>query len=286
MISQCGSLLLIALLFGGALAPDSPKDRNFVQSLSKGLRVLLHLGERNEPVSLSELARALETDKTTATRLCHTLEEMGFVWRDENKKYHLTLKVLSLGYSAISQLGWREIADTHLRVFHNDIGEGVDLSVLEDDQALRLLRYPGKRFDASSYRVGMKLPVYCTAQGKVLIAMSSPKVANPILEKIKFRPLTPHTITNMEDFQKELKKIRKNGYAIAYEEFSIGIAAVAAPVLDANKNAFAAVNVGVLTQYYSLEELQQTMAPRVQEAAGQISKALANVEWNKFNDGG
>ena len=264
----------------------SPKDRNFIQSLSKGLRVLLHLGERNESVSLSELARALETDKTTAMRLCHTLEEMGFVWRDENKKYHLTLKVLSLGYSAISQLGWREIADTYLRVFHNDIGEEVNLAVLEGDQGLRLLRYPSKRIGASSYRVGMKLPVYCTAQGKVLIAMSSPDIVNPILEKIKFRPLTPHTITNMEDFQKELKKIRKNGYAIAYEEFSIGIAAVAAPVLDANKNTFAAVNVGVLTQYYSLEELQRTMAPRVQEAAKQISDALASVEWNKLNDGG
>ena len=257
------------------------KDRNFIYSLFKGLRALRYLAESNEPTTLSELARALEIDKTTATRICHTLLKLGYIWRDENKKYHLTLKVLSLGYSAITQLGWREIADQYLRVFHDEIQEEVNLSILQDSQVLRLIRYAKKGLNLSSYRIGIRLPVYCTASGKVLMAMSSVTVSNPILEDIDFRPLTPHTITNKKDFLKELDEVRKNGYAIAYEEFSIGIAAIASPILNVNRNAFAAINVGVLTQDYSRKELQKILAPRVLEASRQISKALTDVESSK-----
>lgn len=256
------------------------KDRNFLNSLCKGLKTLQTLGRSNIPLTLSEIAGSIGTTKTTATRLCHTLREMGFIQRDENKKYSLTLEVLTLGYSAICGLEWREMADRYLKAFFERIGENVNLGILDGQQVLHLIRYRKQEHLPFAFRIGMKLPVYCTAIGKVLVAINSPKITKAILEKLQFRPLTPHTITTIEKFRLELEGIRSKGYAISREEFSIGNCAVAAPVLNKDNYAAAAINVAVSTQEYSPKDVEKIFGPQVIEVAGQISKALGAVESN------
>lgn len=229
-------------------------------------------------MTLSEIAGAIGTNTTTATRLCHTLQEKGFIERDKNRKFRLTLEVLTIGYSAICGLEWREIADRYLQPFFERIGENVNLAVLQDTDVLQLIRHNNQEHLTFSLRIGMKLPAYCTAQGKVLLAMGPPNITEPILKKLQFRSLTPHTITSMEKFRQELEKIRRKGYAVSREEFSVGDCAVAAPVLNKRKFAVAGINVAVSTQNYSIEDAERIFAPQVLEVAEQISKALAAVE--------
>lgn len=254
------------------------KDRSFLHSLSKGLTALQVLGRSNTPLTLSEIAVSIGTNNTTATRLCHTLQEMGFIERDKNKKYRLTLEVLTIGYSAICGLEWREIANRYLEALFERIGENVNLGVLQDTQVVQLIRHSRQEHLPFALRIGMKLPAYCTAQGKVLLAMNPSKIREPILQRLQFRPLTPHTITDIETFRQELEKIRNKGYAISREEFSIGDCAVAAPVLNRNNFAVAGINVAVSTQDYSIEDAERIFAPQLIEVAGRISKALSAVE--------
>lgn len=236
------------------------------------------LGRSNNPLSLSEIAASIGTNNTTATRLCHTLQEMGFVERDRNRKYRLTLDVLTIGYSAICGLEWREIANRYLEAFFLRIRENVNMGILDNDQVLHLIRHSRQENLPFTFRIGMKLPLYCTAIGKVLLAMNPPKITQPILAKLQFRPFTPHTITNIESLKQELQTIRNQGYAISREEFSIGNCAVAAPVLNRHNFAVAGINVAVSTQDYSREDVKRLFAPQVVEVAEQISKALRAVE--------
>lgn len=90
--------------------PTTDKDRYFVHSLAKGLAVLQAFSTAGRPLTLTEVARHLGVNKTTATRLCHTLSELGFMIRDRHRLFHLTPKVLTLGYSLIFGLSWREAA--------------------------------------------------------------------------------------------------------------------------------------------------------------------------------
>jgi DNA-binding IclR family transcriptional regulator len=108
--------------------------------------------------------------------------------------------------------------------------------------------------------------------------MGPPKKVKPILKTLEFKPLTPRTITSLDKFMDELEKVRKNGYAINDEELSIGNRAVAAPVLDREANAIAAINIAAPTPEYSKSQMEKILAPKVIKTAREISEALIKME--------
>jgi IclR family pca regulon transcriptional regulator len=258
---------------------EPPKNkRYFIQSLAKGLAVLQSFSRVGSPITLSEIAQALGTSNATATRLCYTLTELGFIKRDGQKRYHLTPKVLTLGYPDICSLEWQDIARYYLECLFEEVQETVNLSVLEGQEILYLIRIRKRKYLPFDIRIGTRLPVYCTAMGKVLMALGPPEKTRPIIEALDFRPLTAYTIMDMDRFMGELKGVRKRGCAINDEELSIGNRAVAAPVVDDQGVAVAAINIAVPTTQYSRTDLEEILAPHVVRVAGQISKALHRAE--------
>jgi len=77
------------------------KPRYFINSLAKGLSLLQAFAEAGRALTLSEIANAMEVNHTTATRLCYTLTELGFIQRDDHRRYLPTPKLLTLGYAFI-----------------------------------------------------------------------------------------------------------------------------------------------------------------------------------------
>jgi len=254
------------------------KPRYFISSLAKGLSVLQAFAEAGHPLTLSEIANALRTNNTTATRLCYTLTELGFIQKDGQRRYHLTPKVLTLGHSFISGLAWQEVAQHYLENLFKEVQETVNLSILEGPQIIYLFRIRKRKYLPFDIQIGTKLPVYCTAMGKILMAMGPPKKIGSILKKLEFKPLTARTITRLDKFLEELGKVRKKGYAINDEELSIGNRAVAAPIVDKQGYAVAAINIAVPTTEYSRGQMEKTLAPQVMKTAHEISGALIKME--------
>ncbi len=254
------------------------KPRYFISSLAKGLSVLQAFAEEGHSLTLSQIANALGANNTTATRLCYTLTELGFIQKDGQRRYHLTPKVLTLGHSYISGLAWQEVAQFYLDALFKDVQETVNLSILEDSEIIYLHRIRKREYLPFDIRIGTKLPVYCTAMGKVLMAMGPPKKIGAILKKLEFKPLTACTIKSLDKFMDELDKVRKKGYAINDEELSIGNRAVGAPIIDKHNYAVAAINIAVPTTEYSRSQMEKTLAPKVIKTAHQISEALLKME--------
>ncbi len=254
------------------------KPRYFISSLSKGLSVLQAFAEAGHPLTLSEIANALGANNTTATRLCYTLTELGFIQKDGQRRYHLTPKILTLGHSYISGLAWKEVAQYYLESLFKEVQETVNLSILEGVEMIYLIRIRKRKYLPFDVRIGTRLPVYCTAMGKVLMAMGPPKKNQSILKRLKFKPLTAHTIIRLDKFLEELGKVRKKGYAINDEELTVGNRAVAAPVLDRQGYAVAAINIAVPTTEYSRSQMEKTLAPQVMRTAHEISGALIKME--------
>jgi IclR family pca regulon transcriptional regulator len=254
------------------------KPRYFINSLAKGLSVLQAFGEAGHPLTLSEVAKALGANSTTATRLCYTLTEIGFIQKDAQRRYHLTPKVLTLGHSYISGLAWQEVAQYYLERLFKEVQETVNLSTLEGSEMIYLFRIRKRKYLPFDIQIGTKLPVYCTAMGKVLMAMGPPEKIKPILKTLEFKPLTVRTITSLDKFNEELNKVRTKGYAINDEELSIGNRAVGAPVLDKQGYAIAAVNIAMPTTQYSRSQMEKILAPQVIRTAQEISEALIKME--------
>lgn len=256
----------------------SKKPRYFVQSLPKGLLVLQAFTEAHHPLTLTEIANIIGTNKTVVTRFCYTLAELGFIQRDIHRRYQPTPKVLTLGYSFISASDWRKVAQYYLENLSEETQATTNLSVLEGNEILYAIRIRKRKVLPYDVQIGSKLPVYCTAMGKVLMALGPPEKTKPILKTLEFRPLTGRTITHLDKFLQELKKVRAKGYGINDEELSIGNRAVAAPVLDKNRYAVAAVNIAVSTTEYSLSQMERILAPEVIRKAQEISEALIKIE--------
>jgi IclR family pca regulon transcriptional regulator len=254
------------------------KPRYFIQSLAKGLAVFQALTEAGHPLTLSEIAKALGVNNTTATRLCYTLSELELLQRDNQRRYHLTPKVLTLGFSYVSGLDWREVANYYLEGLFKEIQETVNLAILEGREIVYILRIRKRKYLPFDIRIGTKLPVYCTAMGKVLMALGHPEKTKPILKQLTFKPLTTHTITNLKDFLKELDQVRLKGYALNDEELSIGNRAIAAPIVDEKGFAVAAINLAAPTPRYSRKEMEEKLAVALVNTGCNISEALLKMK--------
>jgi IclR family pca regulon transcriptional regulator len=254
------------------------KPRYFINSLAKGLSVLQAFGEAGHPLTLSEVAKALGANSTTATRLCYTLTELGFIQKDGQRRYHLTPKILTLGHSYISGLAWQEVAQYYLERLFKEVQETVNLSILEGSEMIYLFRIRKRKYLPFDIQIGTKLPVYCTAMGKVLMALGPSERTKPILKALEFKPLTARTITSLDKFMDELERVRKKGYAINDEELSIGNRSVGAPIMGKQGYAVAAINIAVPTTEYSRSQMEKILAPQVIRTAHEISEALIKME--------
>ena len=88
--------------------------------------------------TLSQISRRLNVNPATASRVCGTLIDLGFLQRDDQKRYHLTPRVLSLGYSYLSSLPNSPYIQHSLAELCTNVNEPVSLGVLVGEEQDRL----------------------------------------------------------------------------------------------------------------------------------------------------
>jgi DNA-binding IclR family transcriptional regulator len=207
-----------------------------VQSADRALAILAAFGEQRPRLGVSELAGELGMHKSTVSRLFATLEGRGLVRRDGDR-FAPGPELARLGALAMHGLSLVQVAQEPLRRLAETSGETVNLAVYEGRQALNVLQLQTAHFVGMTDWTGRAAPLHCTANGKALLAFGG---ADPPTELVR---LTPHTITQAEELERELAEVRGRGYALAIEELEEGLHAAAAPVFDATGACVAAVSV-------------------------------------------
>jgi DNA-binding IclR family transcriptional regulator len=144
--------------------------RYTVDAAAKALDLLGAFSFREPRLSLAELAGRTGIPRPTAFRLLTTLEQAGFVAK-ENGEYQLGIKCFILGNIVASGLDLREKANPHLQQLRDATGETVHLAVLEGWQVLYLERLQSPHpIGFMRSRIGVVVPAYCTGLGKTLLA--------------------------------------------------------------------------------------------------------------------
>ena len=167
----------------------------------------------------------------------------------------------------------RQIARPYLRALANTIGETASLSVLEPQGVVNLeLAVGEQKLVMRVGWVGRRMPAHAVSAGKAMLAFLPPKEQETFLE-LPLRPVTPKTITDLDQLRAELAEVRRKGYALALEELEEGLHAISAPVWDRTGRPVAAVSISGPSYRLTLERMRQ-IAPRVIATASQISRAL------------
>lgn len=252
-------------------------DRYFIEALSRGLRVLEAFSVAKPELSLKEIATAVGLDKSTTFRFVYTLEALGYLERDPNsKRYRPGLKTLRLGFTALHSLDIAEIARPYLKALSDKTGAASNLSVRDGAEIIYIVRISPLQVVNLNLHLGSRLPVHCTSMGKAQLIDLTPEALADVLGEEPYKAFTQHTITNLDDLNKELAQIRQKGIALNDEELTLGVRAVAAPVRNSEGEIVASINISAASTQISSADLEKRVAKMVLDSAQRISEALGS----------
>lgn len=219
--------------------PDaSPDDRSV---LGRSLRVLRSFRAEDHGVGLSELARRTGLPKATVHRIAQDLVAARMLAATD-RGYRLGRGLFELGMLAAPERSLIEVAVPFMQDLFTRTQETVHLGIREGTDVVYISKIGGHRQAPTPTRIGGRMPLYCTAIGKALLAHAP----RHILDEVLSGPLgrrTPRTVVGPGLLRGQLNQVVEQGVAYEYEESVPGIACVAAAVLDAADRPLAAISV-------------------------------------------
>src|SRR5439155_1759283 len=249
------------------------------QSLERGLAVLSAFRPDRPALGISELARELDLTRSTTHRYVTTLASLGFLEQDDStRKYRLGARVLDLGFSMLGSMDLREIAAPFLRRLTDATGHTANLAIRDDTDVILIDRVRGRQGRHHhlefSLHVGSRIPSYCTATGKVLLAFLPAAELEALLDRIELLQRGPRTLTDRTKLLSALEKTRRTGIAVNDEELASGVRSIAAPVRTRSGEVVAVVNLPIPWSPIAIGELVSQLVPSLQATASEISDRM------------
>lgn len=239
--------------------------------------ILEQIAQADHPSGLSELVERTGMSKTTVHRLLTSLCARQYVEKHPDGTYSIGYKMIEIVSAHINGL---ELL-TESRPFLNQIARDYDLTthlgILDRYEVVYIEKmdlYPHTRLYT---QVGYRSPAYCSSIGKCLLACLSGDELAEALYGCPFKKHTPNTITDIWEFKRMLKVIRKQGWAMDNEEFQTGHRCVGAPIFDYRGTAVAAISASGSIAALSDDRLEQVIR-EVKAAAAGISRRMGYVE--------
>jgi IclR family pca regulon transcriptional regulator len=250
------------------------REPRFSQSLERGLAVLSCFTPRHPVRGISDLAIELDMSRSTTHRYVLTLSALGYLEQQASRKYRLSHRAADVGMAALNSLDVRRHARSLLDELRESTSSTAGLAVLDGAEIVCVDRAGSFQSEHAELNpgvgVGSRLPLHCTASGKLLLAHIPEVERRTVLGQAKLAKHGPNTITGKHQLGKELEEIRRNGFAIANSEFAAGLCAIAAPVRDKARNVTAAIG---LADHGSIASLVK-LSPLLISAADDISRRL------------
>jgi DNA-binding IclR family transcriptional regulator len=254
------------------------KSEYSIQTVANAFK-LLEAFRDEEELGVTELSRRLELHKNNVFRLLATLELLGYVEQScHSDRYRLGAGCLDLGQFYLRSRSLLRHARPLLEEIAERSGESAHLAVMGEFDVVHLDGVGSDQLVGGSVRIGSRLPVHCTALGKVLLGCSPETVHREFdRRRSDAAPLasrTPATIVDSQKLFDQLRSASLRGYAVDLEECVPGLACAAAPVYDNEGAVVAAISVSGPAFRMTEARLLDEIVPLVVDAAARLSREL------------
>jgi DNA-binding IclR family transcriptional regulator len=250
-----------------------------IQSIERAATILRLLSGRNRVLGVVDIAGEMGLPKGTVHGLLRTLQSVGFVEQDSDSgKYKLGATLLHMGSSYLDGNELRTRALNWSDSLATRTGEAVRIATLHEQRVLVVHHVFRPDNSLQTLDVGSLLPAHATALGKVLLA-HHPYVASA-LAAAGLEAFTDATITDPDRLERELARVRAQGWAAEIGELVPGQVSYAAPIADRR-----GLTVGAMGIFGPPERLLAARQPRgdllayVREAARAVSRELGAIPW-------
>ncbi len=244
-----------------------------IRAVERALNILLCFSINTPELSMTQISEQVGLHKSTVHRLLGTLERMRFVERDPvSAMYRPGIRLLQMAFLTLEHNDLRRVALPYMHRLRDAHRETVDLSAMDGAEVIYVEAVESPQRVKLAATTGQRLPAFCTASGKSIMAFFPDEKIQQLLEQgmPKYTPCTPQ---NPEFFMREMTKIREQGFAISVEEFEEGINAVSAPIFDSGRSPIASLAIAGPAYRLSRERMIQ-ISPDLVAACQSISREL------------
>ena len=241
---------------------QSGRSPDFLEALARGLSALSAFDGTMKQMSLSDVAKRIDLPRATARRALYTLTELGYLESD-GRLFRLTPQVLRLAGAYLGSAGNAAALQAACDTLCSTLDEACSAAVLDGASAVMIAHASPPRFLSSAPGVGFRVPAFCSALGRVLLA------ARPRddIEALQAAPLTPKTVTAAAELQRLITRAAGDGYALSDQEAELGFRSLAVPVRRFDGRVVAALNIGVRIERATPKQMRDSFLPVLQQAA-------------------
>ena len=246
---------------------------DFLEALARGLAVLQAFGPERRQMTLAEVARAVDLPRAAVRRALITLVELGHVATD-GRLFRLTPGVLRLAAAYLGSNGASTILQPRCERLSLELGGPCSAAVLDGEDIVFVAYGQPTRMASVTTLIGWRLPAFCTALGRVLLAGLEEGELDAFLAGLRPQAQTPQTELDPGVLRARILAARAEGYSLVDQEAEFGFRSLAVPLRRYDGRVVAALNFGLQTERGTAAALRETVLPLLRAEAAEIGALL------------
>ena len=240
--------------------------------------LLERVAAKDQLFSLQALVDDTGLPKPTVHRMLQQLEGAGLLRREgDGRHYGTGVRLRRLAENLLLNDTLHGARHAVLRHLVDEIGESCNITALSGSEVIYLDRVETPAPLRFYLHPGSRVPVHCSASGKVFLSQMSPAQRRRLLSAAPLQKYTPSTLTDVNDIDKQLQQVRRDAYALDREEFLPGLVCVAVRVPPAEGGARALSNLCVALQAPAMR-LSVDQALQFLPALQRAAEALGRID--------
>ena len=242
------------------------------------------VASKDQFFSLQNLAEETGMPKPTLHRMLQQLESAGLLERSgDGRQYGTGVRLRKLAESLLLNDTFHGARHGVLRALVNEVGESCNLTALSGSEVMYLDRVETPAPLRFYLHSGSRVPVHCSASGKLFLAGMTPSQRQRLLAHAPLEAFTPKTLTDLDALEEEIKQVKRQGFALDNEEFLPGLMCVAVlvPSPSGRSNLCVAVQAPIMRL---TPDKALGLLPALQRAADAFSR-IENDASDPLDDG-
>ena len=250
-------------------APDAARDTALSSTLLKGLEILALFDDTNIQLSNAEIARRLELNKATVSRLCKTLVHMGYLRKGTKGGFLLAPGILSLSYPVLASTRWRHRLTTPMRELAEMSGGNCSLCVLSGTSFVQLQDVGNPSGYPHAPAPGITGPLHRSSTGRALLSLLEEDALADKLAEIRHE-FPDDFDSYAEAMVSGIERCRRDGFCVAYGDWRPNIAALSSPLGQTDDGLWVTLSLGLPLYRAREEQIDSDLGPRLAEAANAL----------------
>ncbi|HZP71725.1 MAG TPA: IclR family transcriptional regulator [Pseudolabrys sp.] len=239
---------------------------------ARSFAILEHVAGSPAPVDVFDIITSLKLPKATAYRLVDWFVTQGYLAREPGRRRLIVgPKLANLAFGALSSSMRNDTPHVVLRRLVHTLNETCNIGTLLNGEVVYLDRVEADHWPLRlHYTTGSRVPLHCSAIGKLYLALSSAARRRQLLQSLELRRFTATTITDAAQLEAELRQIRREQVSFDREEYLVGVVCMAVPVSGRNGEMIAALAIQAPEARMNVQTARRHL-PALRQAAAELA---------------